>query len=574
MRYHSPMPSRLLLILLLLSLPAAADDLQYTVALVGNPVIKVDWTPEVLAKLKSAGFNTVQLNVAWGSRPFGDPLNLIDVIALPGQKMSPEVAARNTELHKRLSLAKAAGLRTLFHFGSPFMWRNPDTGEIHRDGTAFKDPYFDTGNPKLVEYETSLLKQFVKEFPEVDDILVYTYDQDAWQANQFSEAKYSRGIPLHQRLPKYLKQLQDAFIQSRTAHRMWWEPWELSAGQIYKIIPQLPTDNFGLIIHCNIAEAQIAKPVDLWFRQTARLCSRRGLPVIGEAAFCDMTEETQDFSIPCPRLVDQQFLAMKNTPGIVGIKEYFGILPDQFDFNFSTFAARLTGSIEPTDQLLIGLTSRFGDQQPTVLKFLKHTTDAMEMYPWEASWMFRLTSHASIDHGWSAAYIHGQMADTPSWNSTRRAKFMVTDDQQQHPDLLEDVQLRCEIAADDLAQALPFAQTLAATEKMEPERTYFARRAQEIDGFMRVARSFALHLRETNLAWLLRNDLDHHRPLTPSLVAEMKNLLTKDAENQHHQGRVLQMQKLFTENPEEFLKTKLLPAKTILEKGHFTVTTR
>jgi hypothetical protein len=565
-----------LILLLTLTPPArASDPLRYKVALLSNPVTQIPWTPDTVASLKSAGFNTIQLNIAWGSRPFNEPLNLRDVVSPPGETIPPDVAARNKELHRRLALAKSAGLRTLFHFGSPYMWRDPDTGTLKpASGDAFHKPFFDTGNPKLVAYETSLLAELAKEFPDLDDILVYTYDQDAWQASQFSEAQYSRGIPLHHRLPTYLKQLQSAFIQGRTGHRMWWEPWELSAGQVYKVLPQLPANNFGLIIHCNIAEAEIARPADLWYRQLARLASECNLPVIGEAAFCDMTEETQDFSIPCPRLVDEQFLAMTSTPGIVGIKEYFGTLPTHTDLNFSTFSARLTGSTVPTNDLLVGLTSRFGDHQPEVLKLLKHTTDAMQMYPWEAAWQFRLTSHASTDHGWSAAYIHGQMADTPSWNSTRRGMFMVTDDQQQHPDLLEDVGLRCGLAADDLQQAIPLAQQLSTDLPDPADQAYFARLAKDADGFMRVARSFSLHLRETNVAWLLRGDLDHHRPLTPTLVAEMKDLLARDAENQHNQGRVVDMQKLFTDNPEEFLKSKLLPSKTVLEKGHFTVTTR
>ncbi len=52
----------------------------------------------------------------------------------------------------------------------------------------------------------------------------------------------------------------------------------VSAGQIYKIIPQLPTDHFALMIHNNIAEAEINKPVDLWYRTVAHLCRERQIP--------------------------------------------------------------------------------------------------------------------------------------------------------------------------------------------------------------------------------------------------------------------------------------------------------
>lgn len=548
--------------------------LDYKIAIVGNPVTAVEWNETNLKRLKDAGFDTLQMNVAWGSRPHREALNLNDVVALANEAMDPEVARRNKELHERLALAKRLGFRTLFHFGSPFMWRNPETGEILRGKPdAFREPFFDTLNPKLVEYENGLLQQLVAQFPDLDDILIYTYDQDAWQASQFSDAKFSRGTPLHERLPVYLKKLHETFTANRARHRMWWEPWELSAGQIYKIIPQLPVENFGMIIHCNIAEAQIAKPVDLWYRQTARLCAQRKIPVIGEAAFCDVTEETQDWAIPCPRLVDEQFLAMTAVPGIVGIKEYFGVPLAPRDLNFEIFSARLRGATGPTDELIAQITHRFGSQETTVKDLLKQLADGIQMYPWEGAWQFRLTSHASTDHGWSAAYIHGQMADTPSWNSTRHAMFMVTDDRQQHPDLLEDIQLRCQIAADHFASGSQLAARLAKTAAGE-DADYFAKLAKESDGFARVARSFALHLRETNVAWLLRGDLENHRPLQASLVEEMKKLLAADAENQHNQGRVVEMKRLFDEKPEQFLRTKLLPAKTTLEKGQFTVTTR
>ena len=118
------------------------------IALLGNPNTVPEWTDERLAALKDAGFSAVQLNVAWGSRPQNEPLNLNDVVGLPGEPLDPAVAKRQPELRKRIDLAKKHGLRTIFHFGSPFMWRNPDTGEIKRgQGDAFHGVWFDSANP-------------------------------------------------------------------------------------------------------------------------------------------------------------------------------------------------------------------------------------------------------------------------------------------------------------------------------------------------------------------------------------------------------------------------------------------
>src|SRR4051812_37999507 len=52
------------------------------VALLGNPNTVPEWTDEQVTALKDAGFNAVQLNVAWGSRPQNEPLNLNDVVGL------------------------------------------------------------------------------------------------------------------------------------------------------------------------------------------------------------------------------------------------------------------------------------------------------------------------------------------------------------------------------------------------------------------------------------------------------------------------------------------------------------
>lgn len=492
--------------------------------------------------------------------------------------MHPMVAQRQPELRKRIDLAKKHGLRTIFHFGSPFMWRNPDTGEIKRhksDAFAGNPPWFDVDNPELVAYETGLLKEFVNKFGDVDDILVYTYDQDAWQASQFQTNAAKRGVPLHERLPTYLKTLQAIWTEREGNHTMWWEPWELSAGQIYKIVPQLPTENFGLMIHNNIAEAQINKPVDLWYRTVTRMCQQRGIPVCGEGYFTAMTEEVESLSIPCPRMVDEQFLAMTAVPGIIGVKEYFGVDPRPTDFNLAIFTARIKHPNATTDQLLDGITARFGNQQPAVRNILEKLSEAMRHVPFEASWHLRLISKASIDHAWTAATIHGGMADTPSWNSTRHSMFMKCDNAQPHPDMLEDIQLRCEIAAGHMKSALDALPALV--EKLAPgkDREMFEKLQKEVDHFYRVMTSYALHLRETNVAMLIRGDVEAKRPMQENLVAEMKKLLQADVENQRGKGPVLRMRDEFNVDAAKFVNEHLrLPEKPAYPRGVFSLTSQ
>jgi len=550
------------------------------VAILGNPCVHPDWSEDEVEALCRAGFNAVQLNIAWGRRPNDEPLNLRDVVSPSGEPEEPKVARWREQLRHRVDLARRFGLRTLFHFGSPFMFRNPATGELKRDSPeAFHDdpPWFDSLNPAVVEHETGLLQEFRRQFPDVDDILVYTYDQDAWQASEFATSRYSRGIPLHERLPGYLEALHRVWIDGREDedHWFWWEPWELSAGQVYGCIPRLPANRFGLMLHGNIAEAMIAHPVDVWFRNTARMCRDRGIPVVAEGFFTSMTEEIEDLSIPCPRLTDEEVLALTSVPGVIGLKEYFGVLPRAMDLNLDMFRERLADPESTTEGLIDRITRRFGDQQSVVRDLLASLSDAIQVYPWDASWFARKANWTDIDHGWTGATVRGLMVETPSWRSTRAAHFMMIDDRQPHPFLLEDVQLRCEQAAEYLARALERCKALVVAITSEGDRELIQQIARDADRLRRVATSYALHLRETNVAMLLRQDAEEGRTLTPRLVDEMRRLLKLDVENQRGQGRVVEMKRRFEEDPADFLRHTLVPTEeTVLERGHHTFTTR
>ena len=106
------------------------NSLGLRIGILGDPVHQVAWTDDGLERLKAIGFNEVQLNIAWGVRPFGEPLDLVDVVTVPGETELPGTAERRAELERRVALARRHGLRTLFHFGSPYMDRNPYSGDF------------------------------------------------------------------------------------------------------------------------------------------------------------------------------------------------------------------------------------------------------------------------------------------------------------------------------------------------------------------------------------------------------------------------------------------------------------
>jgi hypothetical protein len=568
------------------------------IGILGDPTHQVVWSDDSLERLKAIGFNAVQLNIAWGGRPFGEALNLFEVVTVPGETEMAGVAERRAEIKRRVALARKHGLHTLFNFGSPHSNRDPYTGEIPAGGLPIhideitSDSWYDILNPKVRDHELALLREFRRQLPDVDDILVYTYDQDAWQTAEFQFTKFSYGVPLADRLPGYLASLHQVWTEGRSGHaQMWWEPWELSAGQVYAMLPKLPPVDFGLIIHANIAEAQLTAPVDVWFRNTARMARDLKIPVIAESFFASATEEIEPLSFPALRLVDEQYGAFIQVPGIVGIKEYYGVNTNSPDLDLDLIKARLTHPGSSTEALIDVVTARFGAAQADVRAYLGLLADAYQTYPWDASWQAREVGKASIDHGWRGATIQGLSPPSPAWESTRHAKFMKTDPSQPHFWMLEDVQLRCAAAADLMDRATEIGARIIGELASEADRAQFTQIQQDIDTFRRVSRSYALHLRETNIAQMLRQDLEAGRPMTAALAKELDQLLDADVSNQHGIGRVVEMRRLYRESREEFLHRYLIPANpdpnerlvfsrdlppiwALPEKGLFTLTTR
>lgn len=160
----------------------------------------------------------------------------------------------------------------MFHFGAPrvdslYKILTPDLIDIATEKNSIQ-------KKEIVDKYVSLLKRLKQEVPELDDIEVYTFDQDAWVANEFGNGPTDRDIPLHERIPAFLQALTGAWAEVSPDGMVWWEPWEISAGQIYACIPSLPTRNFGMFLHSNIAEVQLSRPVDVWFKNTVQLWRR------------------------------------------------------------------------------------------------------------------------------------------------------------------------------------------------------------------------------------------------------------------------------------------------------------
>ena len=106
-----------------------------------------------------------------------------------------------------------------------------------------------------------------------------------------------------------------------------------------------------MMIHTNIGEVQRAVAVDLWFRNTARICHNLGIPVVAEAFWASHNEELEPLEIPAPRSADEAYLAIMRQPGIAGIKEYYGLQPTRIDLDTEVLRLRLSGFTGDTQEL-------------------------------------------------------------------------------------------------------------------------------------------------------------------------------------------------------------------------------
>jgi hypothetical protein len=565
------------------------NPLRYKVGFPGIPYsvegemhVPVEWNEENIGKLKQLGFNMVQINVAWGSRPGDEPLNIEDVVELPPdlQVQYPQTVPlrskptpkrreqRRAELHHRIELCRKAGMRTLFHFGAPY----------NAHSRYGDNPPNCISDPKVAQRYVLLLEAFAREFPGVDDILVYTYDQDAWLCSEFGDCKRCRGVPLHERLVPFLDQLSAAWQRLSPQGRFWWEPWELSAGQSLECVELVNPGRFGLMLHCNTAEVMAAFSVDRWFKNMCSLSSKRGIPVVGEYFLGGASEELEPFvNLSHPLVTLRGLKALAAVPGISGIKEYYGLAPDREDPNLRMTGIFFENPLVSEEVAMKSLAEPYGNKAGDMIRFWQLTSESMELFPWETSWLIREIGRSRPDHSLSAAILRGMNVPTPSWRSTRHSIYMrIEPAAPPDPWMLEDVQLRCEMAARSMEEALKTASrsTAGIPQNLQGKMNL---NLAELAAFHRRALAYAYHLRETNLAFLMRKAIERGQPvpdeMTTELLMVMKNDLLNFAADQTTVWKEMEDAiALLQKDGSAFLKTYLLPAEDKVSKGIFSVT--
>ena len=531
-----------------------------------NPELKLKWDDNNMQRMKDLGFNTMQLNIAWAYRPYDEALNLEDVVQLPKQfkltsidlehiadslRRPERIEARSIVLKDRIAICRKYGFRTIFHFGAP----NNNQREIEPLEQCIMDP-------ATVDRYVTLVRDFGEKFPGVDDLLLYTYDQHAWLCSEDGPCPRCHGVPVAERVSMFVNTLAREWRKINPKGTLWWEPWELSGGEVYTTIGLLDSACVGLSIHSSNAEVMIANPADRWFKNVLYLADESHIPVIGEVFTGGPTEEMEPYThIQCPLATLRQLRAVNNAGKLEGIKEYFGNVPNEEDPNLRMTGIFIHNPVISDEAALSELAKPYQQSAGKIVKYWKLATAAIELTPWDISWRLRRIGYSIPSHLMTAAVLKGASWKTPAWKSTRKATFIETDDTSQPSFWLrEDIQLRFEQAAVKMKEAIDTANAFR-NDIPEQLQDAFNKSIDELIDFRVRLLAYAYHLRETNLADLIRGSIKRGLPVKQANVKELRAILVKDQVNQGSAEPISTALKMFDQDMNKFLNTYFLPSK-------------
>ncbi len=553
-----------------------ADAIALRVGIMGAPSFpQVEWNDSNLLKLKALGFNAMQLDIAWGYRPNDEALNLEDVVKLPEEfafavdrdsaktlRTDERIEKRAAALQQRIALCKKHSMRTIFHFGAPFVGYPP------------QDPFDNCiSSQHTIDRYIYLLNAFYKKFPGVDDLLVYTYDQNAWLCSEWGTCKNCHGKPVDKRVAHFINTLAQTWKKLNPDGKLWWEPWEISAGEVYSAIDLLDSTSVGLSIHSNIAEVQVALPADRWFKNVLTKAEARKINVIGEVWLGSPTEELEPYlDIAAPLATLRALRAIAAAGKLTGIKEYYGNIPGKEDPNLRASSLFFSNPGITDEEALSKLSAPYGPVAGKAGAYWKLISEAIELYPWDVSWLAREVGKSDPDHLLSAAALKGASWQTPSWQSTRRTSFMRTDETNE-PNfwMREDIQLRCDQAVKKMQAALDLGNAIK-NDVPDAYKEYFSNGLKELNGFRRTTLSYVYHLRETNLANIMRASVKMGIPIAEEHINEMKELLAKDSANRNDPTLVMAALNLLEKNTNAFLAKYFIYTAPTGQKSQWSIT--
>lgn len=510
--------------------------------MLGNPNFYGDpyqrHTGEQLAKLREMNVDTVFINIAW-SRPWIDAVNLEHVAVserFPLLSDPQEVEKHRRSFAARAQAVKKAGMRAFALFGIPRYFdfsRYPEEYLVLRGSTVStiaspSEAVACIQSPDVSALYRELLSDLLAHVPELDGIEVYTYDELAEVCDEDSDCPRCRRVPVENRIPPFLNGLKEHLQLLKPGFELWWEPWELSAAQTYKIVERLDPA-IGLALHSSLHEVYFANETDQWFRNLTAIARDQGRKVIGEIFAGGSGEDLGNVvGYPCPRLVAQQIQALARLPGVTGFKEYYGFPTEYASVNEE--AMRLIGG-DPSltwEEVAVGLSEAYSPEDAgEVRKFWENAARAIEFIPWEFSWVMRFSNLPPYGEYWGSRFVDLFKTpwSTPSWLSNRRSFYLVVDNESNFtPRMQIDLIDRLTMASDRLAQATAAAEGVRVA---AGKQSAFAleREAVELLGYM--VRCRLHHLELSFIADRMRSGEEETGSGVPKLLAA----LDRDAAN-------------------------------------------
>jgi hypothetical protein len=499
--------------------------------ILGNPVYWAspyrDHTREQLASLKALGVNTLFVNLAW-SRPWIDAVTLEEVHVSPSFPWLSDparVATNAARLRQRTDAVVEAGLRPFFLFGCPAqinLASLPPEAQATA-ATLIGQPASRIApgvsvaciqSPAVRQLYRELLAQHFAAFPETEGILFYTVDELAEVCDEQDDCPRCHGVPLHERLPDFLRFLRDVLDELKPGVEIWWEPWEFTAAQTYAVVERLEP-RIKLALHSSLHEVYYVNQPDLWLRHLSRLAADRGIEVIIELFLSGTGEDLGPLpSYPCPRLVIEQLRAVAESPGVAGVKEYFGTVAEHISVNERAWREFLRRPEASYADILVPLAAEFGDEAPpALLAAWEEAARAIEVFPWDVSWRLRHYNSVRYDQQTGDGYWTRNFTaslptpwTTPSWESSRGAAYIVSlTTAVVTPRLIEETGQRLERCVAHLDRALVDLQRVRSLRSAD-----LARQINSVRLFRHLTLSRLYHLRASQLAAVMR--------VTPSLA--------------------------------------------------------
>ena len=516
----------------------------YFVGIVGSPSVISDikWDDKQLLDLKELGVNMLQLSIAWGGKPDNEVINLED--------LDDQVQVEKWKY--RISQCKKHGFKTLAHFGIPRVLNANPVKPACISDTEVQQQYVER------------MKKFMSAFPEINDVLVYTFDQQAWICSEFGPCPRCSGIPISDRLPNFINMLKKTMQDSRPGVKitLWWKPWELSKGQTIDILKKIDADGFGLMLNSSTSNEVYpfndgSLKSDLGVKRMIQYAYERNIPVVGEF---DHTLYKGLYQIDdyFPRLIYEQMAGWKELTGVVGVKEYYGFAPSTYSVNYAMLNAWMKNPNATVDELLNQIAAPYGKKTaPIMIKAWEYVAQAVEAFPWDVTYLIGpmgLDKGEKGEHSWDFVKIINGTWDTPIWESNRRANFMLTDSKTAHPWIFEDTGLRLEDAAQLNFKAVEYfnqaiAQNESKVEDIVKQRDFMQNTARSLRG---KGIHYALTIAAQDARTVLYDNAQFEK-----VCARIKRLLELDVNN----GYKLAVVKLdeFNKNPKIWLEKNFNP---------------